>query len=136
MTQSENMTQKEITEFVFENLKELSTTDLIQLCRTAEKINNERTEQCRKNGLFGDCEGIFENNTKSEVIKMNKRKAGICTMLLGIILLALWISSMLIKNKGGTSLYEFISPMFSSMFIFFAYTKCINRFYEWLIKTE
>lgn len=47
-------TQKEITEYIMNNLDELSSTDLMQLSRSAREIVDKRMEQCKKNGLFGD----------------------------------------------------------------------------------
>lgn len=67
---------------------------------------------------------------------MNERKAKVCTVLLGIMLLALYIASIFIKNNEGISVYEFMMPMLSAITVFCGFNKCIARFYEWLTKTD
>lgn len=46
------MTQKEITEYIMNNLDKLASTDLMQIHRIAKEIVDKRTEECKKNGLF------------------------------------------------------------------------------------
>ena len=58
-------TQKEVTEYIMNNLDEMSSTDLMQLSRIAKEIVDKRMEQCEKDGLFGD-------NCKADCKKENK----------------------------------------------------------------
>jgi hypothetical protein len=67
---------------------------------------------------------------------MNKRKAKICTALLGIIMLALYMAIIFIENNEGTTLYEFLRMVFFPVFVGHSMSKCVIRFYEWLIKAD
>ena len=59
-------TQKEITEYIMNNLDELSSTDLVRLSRIAREIVDKRIEQCKKDEMFDD------NNYKTDCNKENK----------------------------------------------------------------
>lgn len=67
---------------------------------------------------------------------MSKKKALICTGLLAIILLALWISTWFIKITETETLYDllckFVFPILAGLYL----SKMVDCFYEWLIKTE
>lgn len=67
---------------------------------------------------------------------MSKKKALICTGLLAIILIALWISSWFIKISETETLYDFLCklvfPILASLYL----GKMVDCFYEWLVKTE
>lgn len=54
---------KKMKEDIIKNFDELSSTDLMQLSRIAREIVNERMEQCKKDGLFGDD---YETDCKKE----------------------------------------------------------------------
>ena len=65
---------------------------------------------------------------------MNREKVLICTSLLVIIILALWISSWFIKITETETLYDFLCkfvfPILASLYL----SKMVDRFYERLIK--
>lgn len=71
-------TQKEITEYIMNNLDELSSTDLMQLRRIAKEIVDKRMEQCKKDGLFGDdCETDCKKGNKIFRISYEKDAFGL-----------------------------------------------------------
>lgn len=61
---------------------------------------------------------------------MNKKKAKVCTTLFAVVVSALFISSMFIKNKYGTSLFYVISPCICGLW----FSGCTEKFYNWLLK--
>lgn len=67
---------------------------------------------------------------------MDKKKALICTGLLAIIILSLWISSWFIKITETETLYDFLCKLVFPIFAGLYLTKMVDCFYEWLIKTE
>jgi hypothetical protein len=71
-------TQKEITEYIMNNLDELSSTDLMQLSRIAREIVDKRMEQCKEEGLFGDdCEADCKKENKIFRISYEKDAFGL-----------------------------------------------------------
>lgn len=67
---------------------------------------------------------------------MDKKKALICTGLLAIIILSLWISSWFIKISETVTLYDFLCKLVFPILAGLYLSKMVDRFYEWLIKTE
>lgn len=67
---------------------------------------------------------------------MSRKKALICTGLLVIIIMALWISTDFIKISETKTLYDFLCisafPLMASWYV----GGRIACFYDWLIKTE
>lgn len=61
---------------------------------------------------------------------MSKNKAIICTVLFGIIIIAIFITSMLIESKYGNTPYEIFSPFIVGAWM----GGKIKAFYNWLIK--
>jgi len=69
---------------------------------------------------------------------MDKKKAIVCSALLFIILSAVFVASILVKNGDGISFYEFISPIISTIvfpIIIGGWVgECVKKFYNWLTK--
>lgn len=61
---------------------------------------------------------------------MDKRKAKICSVLLGIVMYAILIGTYLIKSEYGFSLYDVFSPSIIGIWMY----EKIRQFYNWLIK--
>ena len=59
---------------------------------------------------------------------MSKKKAKVCTILFAVVGIALFISSMFIKNKYGNSLFNVISPCICGLW----FRGCTEKFYNWL----
>ena len=60
---------------------------------------------------------------------MDKKKAIVCTVLFGVIVLGTFISTLLIKSKYGFSIFDVISPCICGAW---AGGK-VRAFYKWLI---
>ena len=60
MARNNTMTQKEITKFIFENLEEVSSIDLFEICKLANEIHEKRTEQHEKDKLLYKFERFFD----------------------------------------------------------------------------
>lgn len=67
---------------------------------------------------------------------MSKKKAKICTMLLCIIIIALWVSSAFIKLDEEISLYDMFCVSIFPIISVCKINEWIGCFYEWLTKTE
>lgn len=67
---------------------------------------------------------------------MSKKKALICTGLLAIIMLSLWISTWFIKITETETLYDYLCKLVFPILAGLYLSKMADRFYEWLIKTE
>lgn len=46
------MTQKEITEYIMNNLDKLASTDLMEIRKITKEIVDKRLERCEKEGMF------------------------------------------------------------------------------------
>jgi hypothetical protein len=62
---------------------------------------------------------------------MSKKKAIICTILFGIIVLTIATATLFIKNdEYGFTLFDIISPTICGLWC----GECIIKFYDWLTK--
>lgn len=60
---------------------------------------------------------------------MNTKKKIICTVLFGVVILAVWVSTFFIENEYF-SLYELIAPWICGAWM----GERVIKFYEWLSK--
>ena len=67
---------------------------------------------------------------------MNKKKVRICTMLLCIIIIALWILSAFIKLDEETTLYDMFCVLIFPIISAYKISEWVACFYDWLAKTE
>lgn len=59
---------------------------------------------------------------------MDKKKAVICTVLLSIVVLGVFVATLLIKSDYGFNLYDIISPWICGAWM----GEKIRTFYRWL----
>lgn len=63
---------------------------------------------------------------------MDKKKAIVCTILLGVIMFAIFVASVLVNSEHGFTLYDVFSPCIVGAWM----GGKMNQFYNWLTKTN
>lgn len=61
---------------------------------------------------------------------MNKKKAVICSILLGVVLFAIFVATLLIEGRYGFTLFDVIAPWIAGVYM----GEKIKKFYNWLLK--
>lgn len=62
---------------------------------------------------------------------MDKKKANICTLLLIVVVFAVWIGSFFLKTADGMIRLQYI---FNSWMSFWFMMDCFKKFRDWLMK--
>lgn len=61
---------------------------------------------------------------------MDKKKAVICTILFGVIMIAMFGATFYIENDNSLTLFEFLSPTICGLWV----GERVGKFYKWLTK--
>ena len=61
---------------------------------------------------------------------MNKKKAVVCSILLSVVLFAIFVATLLIKSHYGFTLFDVIAPCIVGAYM----GEKIKKFYNWLLK--